>query len=107
MAFEPPSSDQVLEETLAHERRAVFWVWAAIAADIAGLLWLGVRAESPAWMRMTLDILMAAFVCGAILAAAFRYLLLYPFRIQDLLLIVVVLSSSAVFVLNQLSKLSA
>ena len=101
------SGEAAVEEMQRRERQAIFWVYAAVIADIAGLLWLGVRAESPPWMRTILDILMQAAVSGAVLAAAFRFLLLYPYRIYDLLLIVVVLSLSARFVIAEIGKLSA
>lgn len=107
MIIEHASGEADFEKTQQRERQAMFWVYATVAADIAGLLWLGVREESPPWMRMILDILMQAAVSGAILAGAFRFLLLYPFRIYDLILIVVVLSLSARFVLDQIEKLSA
>jgi hypothetical protein len=99
-------SEVELENTQRRERQAMFWVYAAIGADVAGLLWLGVRADSPPWMRALLDILIQTAVGGAILASAFRFLLLYPFRIYDLLAIVIVMSLSARVVLDQIGKLS-
>lgn len=107
MAIEHSSNEAAIEETLRREHQARFWVYAVVVADLAGLLWLGVRAESPPWMRILLDILMEAAVSGAVLAAAFRFLLLFPSRIYDLLLIVIVLSLSARFVITQIGKLSA
>lgn len=63
-----------------------------LGLSVASLLWLALRTEAPPLLRSTMDFFLQISV-GCLLAyAAFRTLLVYPFRLPDLLAIVLVLS---------------
>ena len=80
------------EEVTASQRSLWFWFALILGVNVAGLIWLAVRAESPPFLRGVLDIFMKSATGAAAAYVAFRALLHFPYRFPDLLVMVSVLS---------------
>jgi len=81
-------------------------VVAVVLINIAGMLWMAVRSGSDASTRNALDG-MAQFALGASAAfLAYRLLVLYPFRILDLLTIVMTLAAGTKVIIDALTAFS-
>ena len=63
-----------------------------LSVNVAGIFWLAVRADSTEALRNILDILMQSAVGIAVAVLAFRALTYFPFRVSDLMIMVMVLS---------------
>jgi hypothetical protein len=79
-------------EVDAAERGLWFWLALILCVNVAGLIWLAVRADSPQSVRGILDIMLHSAMGAAVTYLAFRALLRFPFRFPDLLIMVTVLS---------------
>ncbi|MGD0092197.1 MAG: hypothetical protein ABSE73_19960 [Planctomycetota bacterium] len=89
------------------EHRLSWWFCGVLGANVAGILWLAVRAESPPYLQGLLDSFMH-FATGAVVAYfAFRALFLYAFHLLELLAMVLVLSVGVKLTLTVLDKWSA
>ncbi len=75
---------------------------AIFGISIVSVTWLAVRADSPGFVRGSLDFLMHVASGGLVAYIAFRALFLYPFRTLDLLVIVLVLSLGMKLTLDML-----
>lgn len=69
----------------------IFFIVAAI--NLAGLVWLGVRTNSSASVRASLDVVFQLAVGGGLAFASFRALIAYPFLMTDLFAMVLVLGA--------------
>lgn len=76
-------------------RRLMFWFFVAIGANVAGLIWLAVRVNSPADVRAALDVLFQIGIGASVAAFAFRTLASFPFLTTDLFGMVLVLAGWA------------
>lgn len=89
---EESSGDSGLREA---NRRLMFWFFVVIGTNVAGMLWLAVRVNSPAEVRAALDVLFQIGVGASVAAFAFRALSSYPFLTTDLFGMVLVLAGWA------------
>lgn len=81
-------------------------VAAVVVVNFMGMLWMAVRSNSDASTRTVLDA-MAQLALGASAAfVAYRLLILYPFRILDLLTIVMTLAAGTKVVIDALTSFS-
>jgi len=76
-------------------RKLMFWFFVTIGANVAGLIWLAVRANSPAEVRTALDVLFQIATGATVAIFAFRTLVSYPFLTSDLFGMVMVLAAWA------------
>jgi len=76
-------------------RRLMFWFFVVIGANVAGLIWLAVRVNSPAEVRTALDVLFQIGIGASVAAFAFRTLASFPFVMTDLFGMVLVLAGWA------------
>ena len=79
-------------EIATAERSLWFWFMLILGANIAGLIWLAVRTESPPYLRSVLDVFAHGVTGAAVAYLAFRALLRFPFQFSDLFIMVIVLS---------------
>ena len=98
-------SESAPEKPSAQKLVAGFYV--VLGLCLAGLLWLAVRAESPASVRTILDIFMQLALGGSVVVLAFLALVAYPYRTADLIVMVTVLSISMKVVLDVIGRFSA
>jgi hypothetical protein len=89
------------------ERTLFWWFCGVLAANVASIVWLAVRAESPPYLHGILDSFMH-FATGAVVVFfAFRALFLYSFHLLELLAMVFMLSLGVKLTLDVLDSLSA
>ena len=86
------------------ERTWVKWIVILLALNLMGMVWLGIRTESPEYLRKVLDFLFQIGVGGLATYVAFRILNLFSFRMLDLIAIVMVLSLGVKFTIDVLEK---
>ena len=107
---EPPGEtgestrDQALAQSGPRLMR-MFFIFAAL--NIAGLVWLGIRSDSPASLRGSLDVLFQLVIAGGIGFFAFRALVAYPFQLTDLFAMVLVLGVWLRFTVESIQTLSS
>lgn len=89
-----PEEAEEGESTLlkGSERTLFWWFCGLLGVNVAGIVWLAVRSESPLYLRGVLDFLLQGATGALVVYFAFRALFLYPFHMLDLLAMVVVLS---------------
>src|SRR6185295_9737315 len=86
------NSPHPLDPVRTIDRACLKWLAIVLAINLAGLLWLAAREDSPHSIRLVLDSLLQVGG-GVVLAyAAYRSLAMYPFRILDLVWMVIVLA---------------
>jgi len=82
------------------------WLAISIGVNVLGLLWLAVGSGSAGAVREVVDTCVEIAVGGAAAYGSFRLLLIFPYRILDLLTIVVVLALGTKATLDALTTLS-
>jgi hypothetical protein len=92
--MDPDSQQPIAGSLHGPDRPIIAGFFIALGLSIAGLLWLAVRAESPASVRLVLDIFVQLALGISVALLAFRALMAFPFRISDLIVMVLVLSLS-------------
>jgi len=88
------------------ERTLFWWFCGLMGVNVASIVWLALRAESPSYLRGILDVFLQGATGAVVAYFAFRALFLYPFRIFDLLAIVLVLSLGLTATVDVLERLS-
>jgi hypothetical protein len=101
------SQRRELAKSTAPQRSLLFWFVLILGINVAGLLWLSVRAQSPDYLRGVLDAFFHTAAGGAVAYFAFRALLRYPYRFPDLLIIVTILSLGMKATLQVLASFEA
>jgi len=98
-----------LFESAVHSpsRPLYFWFAIILGVNIASLFWLSVRADSPAYVRTVLDLLLHGAAGGVVVYVAFRALLRYPYYFSDLMTIVLVLSGGMKMTVDFVNSLAA
>ncbi|MCY3024482.1 MAG: hypothetical protein NTW87_36365 [Planctomycetota bacterium] len=119
MEQEPASEDEAQDGTAdadgeaedssaaSPERALVWWFVGVLAVNVAGVVWVAVRTESPSFVRSILDFFLYSASGAFVAYFAFRALFLYSFRLSDLLVIVLVLSLGMKATIDVLSSFSA
>ena len=82
------------------------WFFILFAVNIMGLIWLAVRSESGEKMGSIQDSMVQIGIACVVAFGAFRALTLFPFRITDLLAIVVLLGMGIGVALEMLKGVS-
>ena len=82
------------------------WLFILMGVNLMGLVWLAVREESSENLRGVLDSMVQIGIAGVVAVAAFRALVLYPFRITDLFIMVIMLGMGVGISLEALKGLS-
>ncbi len=91
---EPPPDAEAGEETAPQspERKILIWVAILFGTNLLCLLMLAARSEGPANMRGYFDVAIFSCLLSVATFAVVRFMFLYPFRLLDLLVMVVTLS---------------
>jgi len=96
MKPEPPAEDALpvrpLEPPEPGERQVMKWFGALMGVTIISAGWLAARADSPVGVRQALDTILQVGLAGLFLAGAYRLLSYYPYRLLDLVTMVLTLS---------------
>lgn len=87
-------------------RSLLFWFLVILGINVVSMLWLAVRADSPAYIRNILDFFLYGVVGATTAYFAFRALFLFPFRMSDLFVIVMLLSLELKIAVDQVNQLS-
>jgi hypothetical protein len=103
-----PNSDQPISgRQPGPDRPIIVGFFAALGLSVAGLLWMALRADSPPSVRLVLDIFLQVALGASAVLVAFRALMASPFRISDLLVMVLLLSLAMKVVLDIVTRFSA
>ena len=105
--MDPNSEQPTPDSPPGPDRPIIVGFFVALGLSITGLLWLAVRADSPPSVRMVLDIFLQVALGASALLVAFRALMAYPFRISDLLVMVLLLSLAMKAVLDTVARFYA
>jgi len=92
LPYDEPENPESEPQPAAPERAITTWAVVLIGATVVSALMLAARAESPPDVRGFFDIAIFAGVIGVASFAIVRLLFVYPFRLLDLMMIVIVLS---------------
>lgn len=109
MMPEPPRDEPLvvrpLDPPAPGERQVMVWVAALFVVSLMAAGWLAARADSSPGIRDALDTLLQVALGALFLGGAYRLLVYYPYRLLDLLVIVLVLSVGLKVALDGVSGL--
>lgn len=89
-----PMDDEAGEETApkSPERKILIWVAILFGTNLLCLLMLAARSESPPQMRGYFDVGIFSCLLSVATFAVVRFMFLYPFRLLDLVVMVITMS---------------
>ncbi|HYG78543.1 MAG TPA: hypothetical protein VEK08_26325 [Planctomycetota bacterium] len=106
-AEEMQEPDVPSDEIRPATRPLYHWFALILVVNVVSLLWLAVRADSPAFVRGILDLFLHGAAGAVVVFLAFRALLRYPYYFADLLMIVLVLSGGMKLTVEFVNGLAA
>jgi hypothetical protein len=89
----------------SQDRRLFYFMAFVLGAVVLGLFWLALRSNTQQSVREAMDFAFQLGLGGVLVIAGFGLLLLFPFRIAELLAIVIVLSFLMKVILQTLDRL--
>jgi hypothetical protein len=101
-----PLVERPLDQPAPGERQVMLWVSALFVVSLLAAGWLAARADSEPGVRDALDTILQVALGGLFLGGAYRLLVYYPYRLLDLLVIVMGLSLGLKVALDGVAGLS-
>jgi hypothetical protein len=103
---EEPEENSNEQPLHGSSRSLALWFAVILGVNVLSMLWLSVRADSPAYVRSVLDFFLYGTVGALTAYFAFRALLMFPYRMQDLFVIVMLLSLELKIAVDEIGRLA-